>query len=183
MRVAGGFWALDAKLAYSRHYPSVNWNMSYSLYLNDLELWFRENAPAGWMENRQKAVDLLQRDTELQEIVQLVGPDALQEHERLILEMARMVKESFLQQNAVSEDDAYSSLDKTGHLIEALLLFYAECESALDAGVDLETLMAHPIREEVARLRELNSEGFVEKKEKVVQEMKAALQGLIEKAA
>ncbi|MCH8205219.1 MAG: V-type ATP synthase subunit A, partial [Candidatus Hydrogenedentes bacterium] len=80
MRVAGGFWALDAKLAYSRHYPSVNWNMSYSLYLNDLELWFRENAPAGWMENRQKAVDLLQRDTELQEIVQLVGPDALQEH-------------------------------------------------------------------------------------------------------
>ncbi|MDK1021614.1 MAG: V-type ATP synthase subunit A [Candidatus Hydrogenedentes bacterium] len=183
MRVAGGFWALDAKLAYSRHYPAINWNMSYSLYLNDLDSWFRENAPAGWMENRQKAVDLLQRDTELQEIVQLVGPDALQEHERLVLEMARMVKETFLQQNAFSDDDAYSSLDKTGHLIEALMLFYAECESALSAGVTLESILSHPIREEVSRLRELNPEGFVEKKEKVVQEMKAALQGLVEKAA
>src|SRR5690606_39911816 len=78
MRVAGGFWALDAKLAYSRHYPSVNCNRSYSLYFHDLDPWFRENAPAGWTENRQRAVDLLSKDTELQEIVQLVGPDALQ---------------------------------------------------------------------------------------------------------
>ena len=97
MRVAGGLWALDSALAYARHYPSVNWNMSYSLYFHDLDDWFKENAPKGWTERRQEAVDLLQKDAELQEIVQLVGPDALQEQERLVLELSRMVKEVFLQ--------------------------------------------------------------------------------------
>jgi V/A-type H+-transporting ATPase subunit A len=183
MRVSGGFWALDAKLAYSRHYPSVNWNLSYSLYFKELEPWFKQNAPAGWSERRQQAVDLLQRDTELQEIVQLVGPDALQDQERLILEFARMLKESFLQQNAYSDDDAYSSLEKTGHLLDALLTFYETCHSALAQGVMLTTLLAHPSREKVARLRELNPKGFAEKKKQVVDEMKAAIQGLVQEAA
>ena len=183
MRVAGGLWALDARLAYSRHYPSVNWNMSYSLYFPELQAWFQENAPAGWGERRQQAVDLLQRDTELQEIVQLVGPDALQDQERLILEFARMLKESFLQQNAFSDDDAYSSLEKTGGLLDALLLFYEECQAALDKGADLATLLASPSREAVARLREQNPDGFTAKKDAVVAEMKSAIQGLAEEAA
>jgi V/A-type H+-transporting ATPase subunit A len=183
MRVAGGFWALDASLAYSRHYPSVNWNMSYSLYFHELDPWFRENAPSGWTERRQQIVDLLQKDTELQEIVQLVGPDALQDQERLILEIARMIKESFLQQNAFSEDDAYSSLEKTGGLMDALMQFYEESQNAVSQGVPLVTLLNHPSREEISRLRELNSEGFVAKKDKVVLEMKAGLQNLVESAA
>ena len=183
MRVSGGFWALDAKLAYSRHYPSVNWNLSYSLYFKELEPWFRQNAPAGWGERRQQAVDLLQRDTELQEIVQLVGPDALQDQERLILEFSRMLKESFLQQNAYSDDDAYSSLEKTGHLLDGLLSFYETCHDALGKGVLLNTLLSHPSREKVARLRELNPNGFADKKKQVVDEMKAAIQGLVQEAA
>jgi V/A-type H+-transporting ATPase subunit A len=183
MRVSGGLWALDAKLAYSRHYPSVNWNLSYSLYFKELEPWFKENAPAGWSERRQQAVDMLQRDTELQEIVQLVGPDALQDQERLVLEFARMLKESFLQQNAFSDDDAYSSLDKTGHLLDALLSFYEACHEALGQGVLLATLLAHPSREQISRLRELNPDGFVDKKKQVVEEMKAGIQGLVQEAA
>ncbi len=178
MRVSGALWALDAKLAYSRHYPSCNWNLSYSLYFKELEPWFRQNAPSGWGERRQQAVDLLQRDTELQEIVQLVGPDALQDQERLLLEFARMLKESFLQQNAYSDDDAYSSLEKTGHLLDALLSFYEACSGALKSGVLLNNVLSHPSREQISRLRELNSEGFAEKKKKVVEDMKAAIEGL-----
>lgn len=180
MRVAGGLWALDAALAYSRHYPSVNWNMSYSLYFHDLDDWFKENAPKGWTERRQQAVDLLQQDAELQEIVQLVGPDALQEQERLVLELSRMVKEVFLQQNAFSDDDAYSSLEKTGGLLDALMSFYDECRAALDNGVQLASILDNPVREEISRLREVNSEGFMSKQEVVVNEMKAALQKLAE---
>ncbi len=179
MRVSGGFWALDAKLAYSRHYPSVNWNQSYSLYFKELQPWFRENAPKGWPERRQQAVDLLQKDTELQEIVQLVGPDALQDQERLILEISRMIKEVFLQQNAYSDDDAYSSLEKTGGLLEALMIFYEESQQAVQKGVHLTTILRHPSREEVARLREINSNGFMTKQKVVVDQVKAAMQGLI----
>jgi V/A-type H+-transporting ATPase subunit A len=183
MRVAGGFWALDSALAYSRHYPSVNWNLSYSLYFHDLEGWFEENAPTFWGERRQQGVDLLQQDTELQEIVQLVGPDALQDQERLVLEIARMIKEVFLQQNAFSDDDAYSSLEKTGHLLDALLSFNDECKAVLDAGIPLATIMESPVREEIARLRNLNSEGFVANKETVVSDMKAAMQKLAQEEA
>lgn len=158
----------------------MNWNMSYSLYFHDLDQWFKDNAPKGWTERRQEAVDLLQKDSELQEIVQLVGPDALQEQERLVLELSRMVKEVFLQQNAFSDDDAYSSLEKTGGLLDALMSFYDECRVALDAGVQLINILDDPIREEISRLREVNSEGFVPKKEAVTNDMKAALQKLIE---
>ena len=182
MRVAGGLWALDAALAYSRHYPSVNWNMSYSLYFHDLDQWFKDNAPKGWTERRQEAVDLLQKDSELQEIVQLVGPDALQEQERLVLELSRMVKEVFLQQNAFSDDDAYSSLEKTGGLLDALMSFYDECHNALTQGVELMTILEDPIKEEISRLREVNSDGFVAKKDVVMENMKAAIQKLIETA-
>ncbi|MEK7794724.1 MAG: V-type ATP synthase subunit A [Candidatus Hydrogenedentota bacterium] len=183
MRVAGGFWALDAKLAYSRHYPSVNWNMSYSLYHHELEHWFREHAPAGWNELRQQCVDILQRDTELQEIVQLVGPDALQDNERLVLEIARMVKEMVLQQNAYSDDDAYSSLEKTHGLADAVVSYFNECKNALHAGVALEPLIRHAVREEVSRLREINPKEFVAKKVAVLDKMKAAIQALSKEAA
>jgi V/A-type H+-transporting ATPase subunit A len=145
-----------------------------------LDQWFKDNAPKGWTERRQEAVDLLQQDAELQEIVQLVGPDALQEQERLVLELSRMVKEVFLQQNAFSDDDAYSSLEKTGGLLDALMSFYDECKLALDAGVLLMSILDDPVKEEISRLREVNSDGFVPKKDIVMNEMKAAVQKLIE---
>ena len=156
--------------------------MSYSLYFHDLDDWFKENAPKGWTERRQEAVDLLQKDAELQEIVQLVGPDALQEQERLVLELSRMVKEVFLQQNAFSDDDAYSSLEKTGGLLDALMSFYDECHVALGQGVELMTILDDPIKEAISRLREVNSEGFSAKKDVVMDNMKSAIQKLVQAA-
>jgi V/A-type H+/Na+-transporting ATPase subunit A len=180
MRVAGAVWALDASLAYRRHYPSVNWNRSYTLYYHELDPWFREHAPAGWIENRKRIVNLLQKDGELQEIVQLVGPDALQDQERLVLEVARMIREVFLQQNAFSENDAFSSLEKTGGIAEALVAFYEECHDVLERGVHLSKLLELPVREDVARLRDLPSDAaFMEAQKVVLARMRDNIGGLV----
>ncbi len=181
LRVAGGLWALDASLAYRRHYPAVNWNRSYSLYFSELDPWFEENAPAGWRDNRQQAVQLMQRDAELQEVVQLVGPDALQDTERLILEVSRMIREVFLQQNAFSDNDAYCSLDKNAGLLRALLDFYEESRKVLEQGVSLNRLLDLPIREDIARLRDVGNNEFAERRDDVVANMRGQLNGLIEK--
>ncbi len=181
LRVAGALWALDAALAYRRHYPSVNWNRSFSLYFHDLDPWFAENAPRGWIEDRQEAVALMQRDAELQEVVQLVGPDALQDNERLILEIGRMIREVFLQQNAFSENDAFSSLEKTGGLLNALIVFYRLAQDTLNRGITLNRLMELPVREQVARLRDVPSDQFVERKQEVMENVKRALDELATK--
>ncbi len=178
LRVAGGFWALDPALAYRRHYPAVNWNKSYSLYWPELREWFDVNAPAGWCENRQRASALLQKDAELQEVVQLVGPDAMQDAERLILETAKLIREVFLQQNAYSEADAFSSIDKTAGLLAALLAFHEDCQALLKQEVTLNELLALPVREDLARLRDEPSENFMEKCQAVITSTKEALAAL-----
>lgn len=178
LRVAGALWALDASLAYRRHYPSVNWNRSYSLYFHDLDPWFAEHAPRGWIEDRQAAMGVMQRDAELQEVVQLVGPDALQDNERLILEIGRMIREVFLQQNAFSENDAFSSLEKTGGLLNALVTFYEGARKTLEAGIPLARVLELPIREEVARLRDIPSDAFAPRKLEVMEEAMRVLADL-----
>jgi V/A-type H+-transporting ATPase subunit A len=178
MRVSGAVWALDASLAYRRHYPSVNWNRSYSLYFDALKPWFEENAPSGWIKLRQDLMTLLQRESELQEIVQLVGPDALQDAERLILEVARMIREVFLQQNAFSDNDAFCGMEKMGGLIDTLIGFYEACQEVLRRDVPLSRIMELPVRESVARLRDEPNDGFSAKKNAVMDEVKQALDGL-----
>lgn len=178
LRVAGALWALDASLAYRRHYPAINWNRSYSLYFHDLDPWFAEHAPRGWIEDRQRALKIMQRDAELQEVVQLVGPDALQDGERLILEIGRMIREVFLQQNAFSADDAFSSLEKTGGILNALVTFYEEAQRTLEQGIPLARIMGLPVREEVARLRDFPSDGFAPRKQDVMERAKQALADL-----
>ena len=175
MRVSGAVWALDASLAYSRHYPSINWNVSYSLYFDGLKSWFDDHAPTGWIARRQEAMTLLQKDTELQAIVQLVGPDALQDHERLVLEAASMIKTVFLQQSAFSDHDAYSAIEKTLGILDLLLIFFEECEGALRREIPLAHIMALPIREEVARLRDEPNEGFTAKKDALVERVRQTL--------
>ncbi|MEA3365268.1 MAG: V-type ATP synthase subunit A [Candidatus Hydrogenedentes bacterium] len=175
LRVSGGLWALDAVLAYRRHHPAINWNRSYSLYFAELDPWFAENAPAGWLEQRQAALRLLQRDAELQEVVQLVGPDALQDNERLILEVAKMIREVFLQQNAFSDNDAFCSLEKNAGLLEALLTFYEACREQLEREVSLARILDLPVREDLARLRDVSNEEFTGRKSEVIETMKAAL--------
>ncbi|GMW01753.1 MAG: V-type ATP synthase alpha chain [Candidatus Hydrogenedentota bacterium] len=175
MRVAGGLWALDSALAYSRHYPSVNWNRSYTLYKNELDGWFEKNAPKGWAGFRQRIATLLQRDAELQEVVQLVGPDALQDHERLILDVSRMIREFFLQQNAYSANDAYCSLEKAAGIVEAILTYYDESHRILDSGIMLARVQELPAREEVGRMREVNSNDYPAHKDKVIANMKSIM--------
>ncbi|MBN2309804.1 MAG: V-type ATP synthase subunit A [Candidatus Hydrogenedentes bacterium] len=173
LRVAGALWALDASLAYRRHYPAVNWNRSYSLYDEELDGWFREHGPEGWCERRRDAVRLLQRDAELQEVVQLVGPDALQDAERLVLEASKLIREVFLQQNAFSDSDAYSSLEKTGGLLDTVLVFYEKCRALLDDGAMLDRLLDLPVREDLARLRDAPSDGFAARKDEVIAQIRA----------
>ena len=178
MRVSGALWALDSGLAYRRHYPSVNWNTSFTLYFEGLKDWFEENAPNGWIARRQQAASLLQRENELNDIVQLVGPDALQDQERLILEVARMVREVFLQQSAFSENDAACDLEKTFGLLEMILIYHEECLKVLQREVPLTRITELPLREEISRLKEEPNEGFTAKKDACIENYKQVLGAL-----
>ncbi|MBP8130512.1 MAG: V-type ATP synthase subunit A [Candidatus Hydrogenedentes bacterium] len=177
-RVSGAVWALDAALAYRRHYPAINWNRSYSLYFDALKPWFDQYGPPNWIKLRQEVMTLLQRDAELQEVVQLVGPDALQDNERLVLEIARLIREVFLQQNAFSKNDGFCGLPKMGGLMDILISFYEECQGVLNREVPLRRVLELPVREDIARLRDVANEEFAERKNAVHEQMKQALAAL-----
>jgi V/A-type H+-transporting ATPase subunit A len=140
LRIVKTFWALDADLAERRHFPAINWNESYSLYRDQLDPWFRENVTEDWPEQRQWAIDVLDEEGELQEIVQLVGKDALPEDQQLTLEVARYIKEAWLQQNALHDVDRYCPPEKTYRLLGAIKTFNDEAFDALDAGVPVDEI-------------------------------------------
>jgi V/A-type H+-transporting ATPase subunit A len=142
LRIVKTFWALDADLAERRHFPAINWNESYSLYKNQLDPWFVENVRDDWPEERQWAVDILDEEDELQEIVQLVGKDALPEDQQLTLEVARYLREAYLQQNAFHPTDTYCPPEKTYLILTAIHTFNDEAVKALDAGVPVEEIIA-----------------------------------------
>ena len=123
MRIVKVFWALDSSLAYARHFPAINWLTSYSLYVDTLAKWYNEQFGPEYMLNRDKAMHILQEENELQEIVRLVGQDALSPADRLTMETAKMLREDFLQQNAFVDEDAYSSYDKQFELMRMILTF------------------------------------------------------------
>jgi len=156
LRIAGTFWALDANLAYRRHYPSVNWIRSYSLYLEDVEKWFSENVAGDWRNLRGRAMYILQKEVELNEIVQLVGPDALPDKEKAILEIARIIREDFLQQSAFSEDDSYCPLEKQYWMLRVIIWYYDAISAAMKRNVPLMSLLKIPARNEIARMKELS---------------------------
>ena len=141
LRIVKTFWALDADLAERRHFPAINWNESYSLYREQLDPWFTENVADDWAEIRQWAIDTLDEEGELQEIVQLVGKDALPEDQQLTLEVARYLREAYLQQNAFHDVDTYCEPAKTYRILVAIKAFNDEAFSALDAGVPIEEVI------------------------------------------
>lgn len=145
MRFIKTFWALDAKLAYSRHYPSINWMNSYSGYLSDVAKWWGENVKEEWLHLRGEAYGILQREDTLKEIVRLLGPEALPDEEKLILEVARMIKIGFLQQNSFDEVDTYCSPQKQFKLMNLLVEFYKNGQQALKDGASLADIRAMPI--------------------------------------
>jgi len=139
------FWALDTRLAYSRHYPSINWMQSYSGYLEDVSKWWRQNVSADWYELRAQSYEILQREDTLKEIVRLLGPEALPDEEKLILELARMIKIGILQQNSFDNVDTYCSPEKQLKLVRLMIKFYKESQKALREGIPLTDIRALPI--------------------------------------
>jgi V/A-type H+-transporting ATPase subunit A len=155
LRIAGTFWALDTSLAYRRHFPSVNWIKSYSLYLDSIEDWFVQSGFDEWKEMRDVTMYLLQKEVELQEIVQLVGPDALPESEKAILEVTRMIREDFLQQSAYHEIDSFCPLEKQYWMLKVILNFYNRTSEAMNRGVALNKILKLPLKQEIGRMKEL----------------------------
>jgi V/A-type H+-transporting ATPase subunit A len=155
LRIAGTFWALDTSLAYRRHFPSVNWIKSYSLYLDSIQDWFLQSGFDEWKEMRDVTMYLLQKEVELQEIVQLVGPDALPESEKAILEVTRMIREDFLQQSAYHEIDSFCPLEKQYWMLKVILNFYNRTSEAMNRGVALNKILKLPFKQEIGRMKEL----------------------------
>lgn len=139
------FWALDTRLAYSRHYPSINWMQSYSGYLEDVAKWWKENVSSEWFELRAESYQILQREDTLKEIVRLLGPEALPDEEKLILEVARMIKIGILQQNSFDKVDTYCSPQKQVKLVKLMVRFYKEALKALREGTPLADIRAMPV--------------------------------------
>ena len=153
LRIVKVFWGLDSNLAYQRHFPAINWLTSYSLYLDSMEKWFNEEVEPGWMSARQEMMSLLQDESKLNEIVQMVGMDALSPADRLKMEAAKSIREDFLNQNSFDEVDTYSSLRKQYLMMRLVMSFYEKAKVALEKGANVEDLIAMPSREPIGRFK------------------------------
>ena len=171
MRIVKVFWALDASLAYKRHFPAINWLNSYSLYLDTLKPWFDENFGEMFMRDRGRAMSILQNEASLNEIVQLVGKDSLSPSDQLTLEVARMIREDFLQQNAFTDIDGYSSYDRQGKLLGMVLHYEDLCRDAIAKGADAVKLFDIPAREQIGRAKSVPVEDYVKVYEQIETEM------------
>ncbi len=158
LRVTKVFLALDASLAYRRHFPAFNWLKSYSLYTETLEQWFMENISSDFMKLTKKAMALLQKEAELQEVVQLVGPDALPEKEQAVLMITKMLREDYLQQNAFSDVDARCSLQKQYRMLKTILKYEEKTLAALDLGTQLKKIQELPSRKKIGRMKEISED-------------------------
>ena len=153
LRIVKVFWALDAKLSQRRHFPSINWLESYSLYTDALSGWYDEHVSTEWSEMRGDAMEILQKESELQEIVQLVGSDALPEDQQLTMEVARMIREYFLQQNAFHEIDTFCTMEKQYKLIKSIMKYSDLATSALESGIPLENILAVKAKDDLAKVK------------------------------
>ncbi len=160
LRITKVFWALDAPLAYRRHFPAIHWLLSYSLYLDDVENWWRSNVGEDWRSLRDAAMELLQKEAELEEIVRLVGIESLSSKDRLLLETTKSIREDFLYQNAYHEIDTYSSAKKQYALLKLILNFHGLAMKALDEGIQLKDILALPVRGDIVKARFVPEDEF-----------------------
>ena len=179
MRIVKVFWALDSSLAYARHFPAINWLTSYSLYVDTLRPWYTEQFGEAYMQNREKAMHILQEESELQEIVRLVGQDDLSPADRLTMETAKMIREDFLQQNAFVDEDAYSSYAKQFRLLDMILSYDTLCRNALTLGADMNSLFVIAAREKIGRAKMANQDTFEEDYAAIAAEMKAEIDAVV----
>ena len=175
LRIVKVFWGLDSALAYKRHFPAINWLNSYSLYLDDVEKWFNGNVAEDWMEGRQKMMTLLQEEAELEEIVKMVGMDALSPTDRLKMEAARSIREDFLHQNSFHEVDTYTSLKKQHMMMRLVNAFYERSVAALGEGASLRKLISMPVREQIGRFKYVKEDALDAEFVKVDEELSAQI--------
>lgn len=176
LRIVKVFWGLDSALAYKRHFPAINWLTSYSLYLDTLEPWFSKTVAQDWVGLRTELMGLLQDEAELEEIVQLVGMDALSAPDRLKLEAARSIREDFLHQNAYDDIDTYTPLPKQYAMMKLILSFYDQSRAALEDGVDIDALVALPVREAIGRFKYTLPEQVEERYQAVLAQLNTELE-------
>ena len=179
LRIVKVFWGLDANLAHQRHFPAINWLNSYSLYLDSFTKWFDSSVSPDWMKARMRLMGLLQDESEIQEIVQLVGMDAISVGDRLKLEAARSIREDFLHQNAFDDVDTYSSTTKQLDMMKLILQFYDESRDALQKGVKIDKLAAMPVREEIGRFKYVPEKDLDENFKKVTDDLTKAVEELV----
>ena len=181
MRIVKVFWALDASLAYRRHFPAINWLNSCSLYLDSLKPWFDENLGKSFLVDRDKAMSILQEESSLNEIVQLVGKDSLSPTDQLTLETAKMIREDFLQQNAFVDIDSYSSYNRQLQLMDLILSYDKLCRAAIERGASVQELFEIPSRERIGRAKSVRAEEYLEVYADIARSMEAEIETLAEK--
>ena len=181
LRIVKVFWGLDANLAYKRHFPAINWLTSYSLYLDSVGGWFDENVAPDWMKLRQKMMTLLQEEAELEEIVKMVGMDALSPGDRLKMEAARSIREDFLHQNSFHEIDTYTSLEKQHNMMRLVLAFYDAGVDALKQGADINDIVKLPVREQIGRYKYTKEDELAAEYEKVTRQLAGEIAELLRK--
>ena len=181
LRIVKVFWGLDASLAYKRHFPAINWLTSYSLYLDNMEKWFNEKVAPDWMEGRQKMMSLLQDEAELEEIVKMVGMDALSAGDRLKMEAARSIREDFLHQNSFHEVDTYSSLKKQHLLMKLVVAYYEQGAEALEKGAGIQDLVKLEVREKIGRFKYVTEDNLDNEYEAVLKQLSEEIANVLGK--
>lgn len=171
LRIVKVFWGLDSALAYKRHFPAINWLTSYSLYVDNMRDWFNNQVAEDWMESRQKMMSLLQEEAELEEIVKMVGMDALSAGDRLKMEAARSIREDFLHQNSFHEVDTYTSLKKQHMMMNLVIAYYEMSVQALSQGAPLQKLIDMPVREQIGRFKYVTEDKLDTEFDKVNKEL------------
>ena len=179
LRIVKVFWALDADLAHKRHFPSINWLRSYSLYLESVKEWWSKKVSQDWYNLRRGAMSILQREAELQEIVQLVGPDALPAKEQALLETARSLREDFLQQNAFHDVDTYCPAEKQYMMLKLILKFHTLITSAVESGVTMDKIRKLSVKEDLAYMGRIPNETFREEFAKIEEKMEKEIESLV----
>lgn len=181
LRIVKVFWGLDSSLAYRRHFPAINWLNSYSLYVDRLSEWMNSNVARNWSQLRTDAIKLLQEEAELDEIVRLVGIDALSPMDRLTLEAARSIREDYLHQNAFHEVDTYTSLNKQYKMLSLIMDFYYKGGKAIEAGADIKDLFSIPVRERIGRIKYVHEDDIDNVFKELEAQLDAQINALIQK--
>ena len=181
MRIVKVFWALDSSLAYCRHFPAINWLNSYSLYLDSLKPWYDEHLGKDFLKNREWAMSTLQEEASLNEIVQLVGKDSLSAKDQITLEVAKMIREDFLQQNSFVDIDSYSEYDRQARLLAMIRSYDVQCRAASERGGTLGELFSIGAREGIGRAKSVPADQYKQVYADLLAEMEQEIDAIAEK--